>query len=77
MRVCVLSHQPPARYDPTRYARHGRSWHEHTLCSVPNLTRRDGKEFLQLAPSMQIRSETQGFLLEDTNEVSCSPSDVV
>jgi len=43
-------------------------WHERTLCSVANLTRRDGEEFLQLAPTIPIRTETQVFPLPDANE---------
>lgn len=43
-------------------------WHERTLCSVANLTRRDGEEFLQLAPRIRIRTETQAFALEGANE---------
>jgi D-arabinose 1-dehydrogenase-like Zn-dependent alcohol dehydrogenase len=43
-------------------------WHERTLCSVANLTRRDGEEFLQLAPTIPIRTETQPFPLSDANE---------
>lgn len=43
-------------------------WQERTLCSVANLTRRDGEEFLQLAPRIPIRTETQAFLLEHANE---------
>ncbi|MBM3884101.1 MAG: zinc-dependent alcohol dehydrogenase family protein [Verrucomicrobia bacterium] len=43
-------------------------WHERTLCSVANLTRRDGEEFLQLAPKIPIRTETQAFPLEQANE---------
>ena len=43
-------------------------WHERTLCSVANLTRRDGEEFLQLAPTIPIRTETQAFRLEEANE---------
>jgi propanol-preferring alcohol dehydrogenase len=43
-------------------------WHERTLCSVANLTRRDGEEFLQLAPMIPIRTEVQRFPLSDANE---------
>lgn len=43
-------------------------WHERTLCSVANLTRRDGEEFLQLAPTIPIRTEVQRFPLGDANE---------
>ena len=53
---------------PSRYARHGRSWRERTLCSVANLTRRDGEEFLELAPTILIRTETHAFPIEDAND---------
>jgi propanol-preferring alcohol dehydrogenase len=43
-------------------------WHERTICSVANLTRRDGEEFLQLAARIPIRTETQTFRLEQANE---------
>jgi alcohol dehydrogenase, propanol-preferring len=43
-------------------------WHERTLCSVANLTRRDGEEFFKLAPQVPIRTETQTFRLEEANE---------
>src|SRR5258708_15574885 len=43
-------------------------WHERTICSVANLTRRDGEEFLQLAGQIPIRTETQTFPLERANE---------
>lgn len=43
-------------------------WHERTVCSVANVTRRDGEEFLALAPRVPIRTETQTFPLEHANE---------
>ena len=43
-------------------------WHERALCSVANLTRRDGEEFLQLAPKIPVRTQTQVFALEHANE---------
>jgi propanol-preferring alcohol dehydrogenase len=43
-------------------------WHERTICSVANLTRRDGEEFLQLAGQIPIRTETQTLPLERANE---------
>jgi propanol-preferring alcohol dehydrogenase len=43
-------------------------WEERTVCSVANLTRRDGKEFLTLAPKVPVRTETQTFPLEQANE---------
>lgn len=43
-------------------------WHERSICSVANLTRRDAEEFLALAPRIPIRTETQVFPLEQANE---------
>lgn len=43
-------------------------WHERSICSVANLTRRDGEEFLALAAQVPIRTETQTFPLEQANE---------
>ena len=43
-------------------------WEERSICSVANLTRRDGKEFLALAPKIPVRTEVQTFPLEEANE---------
>jgi propanol-preferring alcohol dehydrogenase len=43
-------------------------WEERTICSVANLTRRDGEEFLSLAGKVPIRTSTQTFPLEQANE---------
>jgi propanol-preferring alcohol dehydrogenase len=43
-------------------------WEERTICSVANLTRRDGEEFLALAPRVPVRTETQTFPLERAND---------
>ena len=43
-------------------------WHERSICSVANLTRKDGEEFLALAPRIPVRTETQSFPLEAANE---------
>jgi propanol-preferring alcohol dehydrogenase len=43
-------------------------WGERTLRSVANLTRRDGAEFLALAPLVPVRAEVETFALEDANE---------
>jgi propanol-preferring alcohol dehydrogenase len=42
-------------------------WGERSVCSVANLTRRDGEEFLALAPRVPVRTTTQTFQLEDAN----------
>jgi propanol-preferring alcohol dehydrogenase len=43
-------------------------WGERTLRSVANLTRRDGEEFLALAPRVPVRTEVEAFPLERANE---------
>ena len=43
-------------------------WEERSLCSVANLTRRDGEEFLTLAPRVPVRTEVQTSPLEEANE---------
>jgi propanol-preferring alcohol dehydrogenase len=43
-------------------------WGERVLRSVANLTRRDGEEFLELAPRVPIRTEIEPFPLERANE---------
>jgi propanol-preferring alcohol dehydrogenase len=44
-------------------------WHERTICSIANLTRRDGEEFLALASQVPVRTEVQTYSLEEANEV--------
>ena len=43
-------------------------WGERTLRSIANLTRKDGEEFLALAPKVPVRTEVQPFPLEQANE---------
>lgn len=43
-------------------------WEERSLCSVANLTRRDGEEFMALAPKIPVRTEIDSFPLEEANE---------
>ncbi|MCL5099482.1 MAG: alcohol dehydrogenase, partial [Candidatus Omnitrophica bacterium] len=43
-------------------------WEERTICSVANLTRRDGQEFLALAPKVPVHTEVQTFPLDGANE---------
>ena len=43
-------------------------WGERVLRSVANLTRRDGGEFLALAPRVPVRTATEPFRLEEANE---------
>jgi len=42
-------------------------WGERAICSVANLTRRDGKEFLEIAPRVPVKTKTQTFPLEEAN----------
>src|SRR5882724_2476371 len=42
-------------------------WEERSICSVANLTRRDGEEFMALAPRVPVRTEVETFPLEDAN----------
>jgi propanol-preferring alcohol dehydrogenase len=43
-------------------------WGERVLRSVANLTRRDGEEFLAIAPKVPIRTRVTGFPLERAND---------
>jgi propanol-preferring alcohol dehydrogenase len=43
-------------------------WGERTVRSVANLTRRDGEEFLALAPRVPVRTEIQTFPLAEAGE---------
>ena len=42
-------------------------WGERLIRSVANLTRRDGEEFLALAPQVPIRTQVETFALEQAN----------
>jgi propanol-preferring alcohol dehydrogenase len=43
-------------------------WGERSVRSVANLTRRDGEEFLALAPRVPVRTAVETFALADANE---------
>ena len=43
-------------------------WGERLVRSVANLTRRDGEEFLALAPTIPVRTEVEKFPLEQAHE---------
>jgi propanol-preferring alcohol dehydrogenase len=43
-------------------------WEERVVRSVANLTRRDGEEFLALAPRVPVRTEVEAFPLAAANE---------
>ncbi|MBI4526222.1 MAG: zinc-dependent alcohol dehydrogenase family protein [Deltaproteobacteria bacterium] len=47
---------------------YGLLWGERVIRSVANLTRRDGEEFLALAPKIPIRTQVETFPLESANE---------
>jgi len=42
-------------------------WSERVVRSVANLTRKDGEEFLALAPKIPIRTEVNSFQLTEAN----------
>jgi propanol-preferring alcohol dehydrogenase len=42
-------------------------WEERSICSVANLTRRDGEELMALAPKVPVRTEVETFPLEEAN----------
>ena len=42
-------------------------WHERTIRTVANATRRDAEEFIPLAAKIPIRAETEQFALADAN----------
>ncbi len=43
-------------------------WEERSICSVANLTRRDGDEFFALAPRVPVKTTVQIFPLAQANE---------
>jgi propanol-preferring alcohol dehydrogenase len=43
-------------------------WEEREVCSVANLTRRDGEELLAIAPEVPVATETEEFPLAQANE---------
>ena len=43
-------------------------WGERALRSVANLTRKDGEEFMELAPKVPVRTQIREFRLEEANE---------
>lgn len=44
-------------------------WGERSVCSVANLTRRDGDDFLRIAPRIPVRTTVEVFPLEQANDV--------
>ncbi len=43
-------------------------WEERSIRSVANLTRKDGEDFLKIAPMIPIHTEVQSYHLEQANE---------
>ena len=43
-------------------------WHERRVGSVANLTRRDGEEFLELAPRVPVQTHINTYPLEAAND---------
>ena len=43
-------------------------WEERSIRSVANLTRRDGEEFLALAPQVPVRTQVRRYGLQEANE---------
>ncbi len=43
-------------------------WGERSVCSIANLTRRDGEEFFSIAPKARVKTEVEIFPLEAANE---------
>ena len=44
-------------------------WGERSVCSVANLTRRDGEEFFKIAPRVPVRTTVEIFPLAQANDV--------
>jgi propanol-preferring alcohol dehydrogenase len=42
-------------------------WGERSICSVANLTRRDGREFMELAARVHLRPAVQSFPLHEAD----------
>jgi propanol-preferring alcohol dehydrogenase len=60
--VCAGIHMSDIPSFPYRWL-----WGERMVRSVANLTRRDGEEFLKLAPQVPVRTEVQRYPLEQAN----------
>ena len=43
-------------------------WNERRVCSVANLTREDGREFMEVVPKVPIRTTVKVYKLEEANE---------
>ncbi|MGK7907883.1 MAG: zinc-dependent alcohol dehydrogenase family protein [Synechococcus sp.] len=61
--VCAGIHMSDIPSFPYRYL-----WGERVVKSVANLTRKDGEEFLEIAPQVPVKTDVQVFPLERGNE---------
>jgi propanol-preferring alcohol dehydrogenase len=61
--VCAGIHMSDIPSFPYAYL-----WDERTIRSVANLTRQDGREFLDLAPRVPVRTQVSGYPLEHVND---------
>src|SRR5690349_13579402 len=61
--VCAGIHMSDVPSFPYEYL-----WGERSIRSVANLTRRDGIEFLELAPRVQLQTSVERYPLADANE---------
>ena len=61
--VCAGIHMSPIPSFPYEIL-----WHERQIVSVANLTRRDGEEFLALAPKIPIKTSVETLPLDAANE---------
>jgi propanol-preferring alcohol dehydrogenase len=43
-------------------------WEERQICSVANLTRQDGEEFLSIAPRVPVKTEVVPYPLQEANQ---------
>src|SRR5262249_37785616 len=43
-------------------------WGERSICSVANLTRQDGRQFMQIAARVELRPSVELFALREANE---------
>lgn len=43
-------------------------WEERSICSVANLTRNDGDEFLNIAPTIPVTTEIKTYPLSKAND---------
>ena len=66
--ACLLALAPLFAQPARAASEPGDLWEERVLRSVANLTRRDGAEFLALAPRVPVRTEITEYPLERAND---------